>query len=370
MTIWKKEEKVRIRMGKIMKKQYYLIQIFLMFCISCGVQAGFIGHDIAYILMKQGELENFKEVIVSNPKLAFSGLLCQIAFDEKKYEYAKFLIDRGVLQYSYKKGYNPLNWAGHSGNLDMVKYIVNRIDKKYLNIPGYSPAPSHLDGELPLGASIEHSDIVEYLLNAGAIPEKKDLNGRNALFYAIGILWSPNFIWTPEMKKSTFLILNACKDKKKLIQDFDSSGNNVFHFACKHGNTEFIDYCLKNQLADVNTSNQFGSNPLHIVCWNWPSKIKLINLLLKYGANVNEIAWDGTVPLSYAIKNKKAVELLLKKNADVNVIDYEGQTPLDRAIEISKKTENKEVVQLLRKNGAKTAKELQAMKNNPQKHAD
>jgi len=54
--------------------------------------------------------------------------------------------------------------------------------------------------------------------------------------------------------------------------------------------------------------------------------------------------------------HKGVVELLIAKGADVNAKDGIGGTPLDVAIWI-KETE---IADLLRKHGAKTAKELKA----------
>ena len=47
------------------------------------------------------------------------------------------------------------------------------------------------------------------------------------------------------------------------------------------------------------------------------------------------------------------VKLLIAEGANVNAVDYGGQTPLDRAA-------GQKLADLLRKHGAKTAKELKA----------
>ncbi len=75
------------------------------------------------------------------------------------------------------------------------------------------------------------------------------------------------------------------------------------------------------------------------------------------GANVNA-EFLGTTPLHSASGggHKQTIELLIAKGADVNAEDDEGKTPLDYAI-IGKDTETAD---LLRKHGAKTAKELKA----------
>tara|TARA_A100001011_G_C13949871_1_gene690781 strand:- start:254 stop:706 length:453 start_codon:yes stop_codon:yes gene_type:complete len=54
--------------------------------------------------------------------------------------------------------------------------------------------------------------------------------------------------------------------------------------------------------------------------------------------------------------NRSMVRFLIQKKANVNAMAMQGWTPLD----LAQKKEQFEVVQLLRENGAKTAKELKA----------
>ena len=123
------------------------------------------------------------------------------------------------------------------------------------------------------------------------------------------------------------------------------------------------------------------------------------------GADVNQKIDEGHTPLYLAaqIDNKKIAELLIKEGANVNSIDNMGFTPLDYAVEREEmseafseidhavsnmegievvssnliarnedgssrekkvnKTEIKEVADLLRKHGGKTAEELIAAGN-------
>jgi len=62
---------------------------------------------------------------------------------------------------------------------------------------------------------------------------------------------------------------------------------------------------------------------------------------------LHNAAWKGHVEIA---------KLLIVKNADVNAKDVEGQTPLDWAEE----EKHKEIADLLRKHGGKTAEELKA----------
>jgi len=90
--------------------------------------------------------------------------------------------------------------------------------------------------------------------------------------------------------------------------------------------------------------------------------IEAVKQHLDAGADVNAKGKYGRTPLHYAATRglKKIIELLIARGADVNtkieVGDYKGQTPLDGAIQ----WDRTETAALLRKHGAKTAKELKA----------
>jgi len=83
--------------------------------------------------------------------------------------------------------------------------------------------------------------------------------------------------------------------------------------------------------------------------------IEAVKQHLAAGVDVN--AWDedfGWTPLHLAAQRgyKEIIELLLANGADVNARDWSGETPLDWA--------DGETVDLLRKHGGKTKKELKA----------
>jgi ankyrin repeat protein len=76
----------------------------------------------------------------------------------------------------------------------------------------------------------------------------------------------------------------------------------------------------------------------------------MIELLIRYGANIDIQDIWGNTPLLYAVDKEKieAVETLLKHGAKVNLPDYRGNTPLHSACRLG----NLNIVNLLLKNGA------------------
>lgn len=103
--------------------------------------------------------------------------------------------------------------------------------------------------------------------------------------------------------------------------------------------------------ADVNSpsNNDFKVSPLHSACAI--SNIKITELLLKNGANVNAKQQGNVTPLHSASHNGmlKLVHLLLEYNADINAKMMDGRTPLCMAKEKS----FKEVSEYLQSKGGK-----------------
>jgi ankyrin repeat protein len=100
--------------------------------------------------------------------------------------------------------------------------------------------------------------------------------------------------------------------------------------------------------ADPNAQEQNGETALMIASGN--NHIKIVQLLLAYGANVNGGGWIVGYPLMEAAREGhfEIAKLLLEKGADVNIMADEGFTALDAAIAKNRV----EVVQLLLNKGA------------------
>lgn len=188
--------------------------------------------------------------------------------------------------------------------------------------------------------------------------------------------------------KSYFLLLfgivflYGCSDPDKL-----------FRSACANGNEAEVKKIIKSGKVDINKkaiSN--GPTPLMIACER--KKSETVKLLLDNGADVNiKMGMDYTA-LFYAIENSeivkilldhdadvnvktyngrtalllsswfgyyKTVEVLLQFKAEVNISDNDGKTALDKAVEKN----HKEIIDLLKSHGAKTAAELKAENSAP-----
>ena len=112
--------------------------------------------------------------------------------------------------------------------------------------------------------------------------------------------------------------------------------------------------------AKVNSTTSSGHTPLHYATSN--NKLNFVNFLIQNGANINAKSNSGVTPLHSASlsDDNRIIELLISKGAQLNALTNDGVklfaigTPLDWA----QKANKERAISLLRKKGAKFAKEL------------
>jgi ankyrin repeat protein len=152
---------------------------------------------------------------------------------------------------------------------------------------------------------------------------------------------------------------------KKLIKDGadvnakDIYGNPAIMRAARSNRADIIELLWKNG-ANVNVMvDKRRNNPLLLA--SFQGSANAVKALVKCGAYVNVKNQDGETPLMLAScwGYKDIVEILLKtQSTKINIRDRWGDTALDTAV--SRKNVN--IIKLLRKYGAKTAKELEVKK--------
>jgi ankyrin len=131
------------------------------------------------------------------------------------------------------------------------------------------------------------------------------------------------------------------------VSEFDSSARTSLHWAAKRGDLSAAEILIKHK-ADVNAKKRAGVyTPLHQAATK-----EMAELLIRHKADVNAGIEEKTAtPLHWAVEdqNKDVVEVLLKHRADVTAKNGARETPL----EIARRIGAKEIVELLRRYGAK-----------------
>ncbi|XP_045063830.1 BCL-6 corepressor-like protein 1 isoform X1 [Coregonus clupeaformis] len=121
-----------------------------------------------------------------------------------------------------------------------------------------------------------------------------------------------------------------------------NAGETLLQRAARLGYQDVVHYCLEKDVREVNRRDNAGYTALHEACSRGWSHI--VQVLLKYGADVNCSAQDGTRPIHDAVAsdNLPVVWMLLNHGADPTLTTYSGQTVVKLAQSPSMKTFLKE----------------------------
>ena len=127
------------------------------------------------------------------------------------------------------------------------------------------------------------------------------------------------------------------------IDFIGSNGRSALHTYARKGLLTECKFLLDN-LADPNNLGFKGQTPLFEAVIN--NKPEVIEMLYKYGANLNFANEEGIAPLMVACQNKYRQEsllTLLKLGANIETVDFMGQTPLYYAI----RSNNRQFIDIL-----------------------
>lgn len=128
--------------------------------------------------------------------------------------------------------------------------------------------------------------------------------------------------------------------------------NGTLSAACFGGNLRVVRYLLSKG-ANIEAQNMPGYTPLIIAIEK--KHVDIVEFLLEQGADPNHLTKTQETPLIRACyaRNVEIVEMLLAKNVDVNIRPIRGKTALGIAIEVAVHDEDREIIQLLRRAGAR-----------------
>jgi ankyrin repeat protein len=193
-------------------------------------------------------------------------------------------------------------------------------------------------GETPLylAARLGYEEIVNFLLDKGAIIDCDCNHGLTPLFAAI-----------IEGHISTVaLLLNRGANAKQTIED----NSTPLHFAVEYNREQIVDLLLAHG-ANPNATDNDGETPL-IVAAEHNGNAQIMERLLSQGAEVNKAKPNGVTPLFLAAQGGyiRCIHTLLSHGANINVLrTTDNMSPLQIAACEGHLT----TVKLLVNNGAK-----------------
>jgi ankyrin repeat protein len=187
-------------------------------------------------------------------------------------EVVKDLVEKDVGIVNSKLGdWTPLHLAAFGGNLEIVKFLVEKMEEKNIEKKDGIDHPSN-DGFTPLHAASSdgHLEVVKFLIDKGA-----------------------NF------------------------QAVNDEGWTLLHAAAQNGRLSVVKYLINEKGFDVNILDEKNDTPLHTAAFH--GKTDVVEYLFEKDANINAVDTLGAMPLfSAALKNnREIVKFLLEKGAKV-----------------------------------------------------
>ena len=223
----------------------------------------------------------------------------------------------------------PLCYAIVGGNIRIVELLISR---------GATIEP-HSKDLLDHAVSEDRINIVKLLFDNGADPSK-----------------APR-IYDDNSEMS--VLLKSYGVPPKDINAFDKMGWPPLPYACRGDKGEHPNEVLRllKLGADIHVRSSKGKTALH--CAAKAGFLKVIDVLIENGANIDATDNNGETPLFEAIrstikdgeKQRASIEALLEKGANPHVKNNKGLTPLQIAQRM-RRTDAEEVVKLLKKYGA------------------
>jgi len=129
----------------------------------------------------------------------------------------------------------------------------------------------------------------------------------------------------------------------------DANGQTAMHYACREEQSPVIEVLKNMSTRLVNQKSHAGVTPLMLLV-DKADKPKLVQRLIKFGAQVDAEDHDGNTALFYAArKNRHEVvsELLINHRADMNHVNREGKN----AMAVAEEHDAREVLNVLANGG-------------------
>ncbi|CAG7721205.1 unnamed protein product [Allacma fusca] len=248
---------------------------------------------------------------------------------------------------------NAVHLASAQGSLEMVKLMfeIQPGEKDY----SLNACDVELMSPLHYASMFDHKEIVEYLVSQGADLSLVEKNGwtplhlaatRNA-WQSVKILMKlTGEIQLQDKNGHTVLhlIVKFCGDLHRIMDDEtlpqflliletqDKRGNTAMHIAAKNGQIKSLAKLLKLGCS-ITTKNNYGENVFHVACRHKQTEIILhLTEHPHFNSVINESNGSGCTPFHIAASegHDKILEMLMKKGAFLHR-DHEGRTPLHLA---------------------------------------
>ncbi len=265
-----------------------------------------------------------------------------------------------------------LFWAASRGDLDVMKYLVEKGAKLDLkDSHGYSVT------QFTAAGGQTDTKIYDFLIENGAdLKNEKDHDGRNVLLVA-----------APRSKNLD--LIDYFVGKGLSLESTDAHGNGIFNITAQGGNIEILKALVARGVStkknsntnenailfasrggrgssngmeifkyleglglDANITSKSGVTPLHNLSSS-SDDLAIYQYFMDKGVNPNTADEKGNTPLLNAASRNKleVIKFLSEKTSDINHTNNEGHSALTLAVQDN----TSEVVDYLISKGAKTS---------------
>ena len=203
--------------------------------------------------------------------------------------------------------------AAYFRNFEAVKYLLDQGADP--NVPSIPPDCEQATLPIHYAALFGKMNIVELLLERGAVVDGADKHGRNAIHYAAD---------------DGYGAIVKLIVKHGVAVDFpDDEGATALPYGAVRGGPEIVKLLLSMGAA-VDAADVNGKTALHKSC---RAGSEIAGLLIENGANINAADFVGRTTLHHAaeIGDPKLVSLLLNKGARPKARDIQGRLSGDIA---------------------------------------
>ncbi|KAI4455457.1 molting protein mlt-4 [Holotrichia oblita] len=247
--------------------------------------------------------------------------------DDRNTKIVELLIDKDI-NFKDKNGFTPFHLATKFNKVAMMEMLFE-------NNADVNTANHNLDAPLHTAVQNECKDAVRILLEYKADINTINNSGKTPLYVAIEL----NTVGIAEM------LLKQRADVNKVTVRFKTP---LCHAIVSGSKTKDMVELLLKYFADVHLESPDGKTALYLAALR--GNVEVVEMLLRNGTNINQVNKHGFTSLDVAIVSGQynTVQILLKNQADVNFRDKDCSTPLYKAVGAM----NKEMVEILLKNGA------------------
>jgi len=267
-----------------------------------------------------GDFDTVQTLIEEDPDIINSGYLQSVWLPSG---------NPNSVEHRYEEWATPLCYAIIGGNIEIVKLLISK------------GAKVESQSELLLDQTVSDNrvDLVKLLVENGADPSKapKKVDDNS------------------EMSQ----LLKSYGNTPADINALDKMGWPRIVYVCRGDKGEHPEEVVRllGLGADIDMRSSKGKSALH--CAAKAGFLKVIDLLIEKGANIDAIDNKGETPLFEAIrstiKNReklhRAMESLLKKGADPNIKNNNAMSPLQIAQQ-KRREDTDQIVTLLKQHGA------------------